>query len=95
MWDLLYGAGSILGQLLHIIYMSPLGKFLQSTWMQNHLYADDSHIYITFDIGNAVAVKNKIEEVESIICTWMDEKILCLNKYNTELILIVSSCHSW
>ena len=54
--------GPARGPLLFIIYKSPLGQIPCTLGIQIHIYADDSHIYVTFNADEAESTVTKIEE---------------------------------
>ena len=79
-----------MGSILVIIYTSPLGKILRSLGVEYQFYADDSHIYISFDKEETDATVVKTQDVIKIIKNRISKKFLCLNEEKTEVLLIGS-----
>ena len=95
---LLYGVpqGSVAGPFKFTIYTSPLHEIASHHGLSVHMYADDTQIYIEFDLTthSADEAKKKMEACVADISKWMRENKLQLNEDKTELIVITPSRQS-
>ena len=77
--------GSILGPILFLLYMLPLGPILSKHNISFHTYADDIQLYLPL-IPNSNSFQPLLDCL-SDIKVWMDANFLNLNQNKTEIII--------
>ena len=71
--------GSVLGPVLFIVYSAPIAAITQQHSLSVQLYADDTQLYLTFDIADAPDSIFGIEACLLCIRWWMADNKLKLN----------------
>ena len=90
--------GSVLGLLLFLAYVSPLGDIIRKHGLYFHSFADDTQLYLAFDAFDANSTDNLSDALRSIrlaildIKNWLSHNLLKFNIGRIELLLI-GSCH--
>ena len=82
--------GSVLGPILFTMYMAPVGDILREHDISHHFYADDTQIYVFFDVKDSEYACDKLEKCVQNVKTWMLINGLKLNDDKPEVILIGS-----
>ena len=87
----------VLGTILYLLYTSPLSDIVKKFNLSYHFYADDSHLYLTFQptiTGDRDLAVSNIERCVLEIDHRMLVNRLKLNKDKTELLVIsaASTC---
>ena len=91
--ELLFGVpqGSVLGPKLFCVYSGPISAIAQKHSLEVHLYADDTQLYIFFDVkADPTLYVKRVEGCIKDISTWMRANKLKLNDEKTELLVISS-----
>ena len=86
--------GSLMGPEDYKIYTLPVGDIIRKHGFRFTIYADDTQLYVAFDIrdaGDMVHVIGLIENCVSEIKRWMTSNLLKLNSDKTEVLIIAPS----
>ena len=88
--DLIFGVpqGSVLGPLLFTLHTTPLSSLVSGHPIPHYLYADDSHLYVSFSSGDSAAALTGLQSRLASVQSWMPMNKLKLNPDKTEFLLI-------
>ena len=83
--------GSVLGPVLFLLYIAPLGDICRRHEIFYHSYADDQQIYFSFkpaDTRGKQTCREVLETCIQEIHIWMQTNLLKLNDSKTEFIMV-------
>ena len=95
-FPLLFGVPqcSVLGPTFFTIYSAPITNIARKHGLLVHMYADDTQLYLPFDLYNdkdELATRKRMDSCIVDIKSWMTANKLKLNDDITELIIVTSN----
>ena len=81
----------MLGPWLFSDYSSPVASLVRLYDISVHCYADDTQLYVSFNLNEEAAVLNRLEQCVSDLRVWMNANRLKLNDSKTEFIIFGTS----
>ena len=82
--------GSVLDQVLFLLYTSDLVELVRSFGLLVHAYADDLQVYCDMNVGSEQIMLQRFRECADSVSRWMSSNRLKLNPSKTELIWFYS-----
>ena len=85
--------GSVLGPTFFSDYIAPLDSIFRKWVVPNHLYADDTHIYMPFTPGiDEDVAYDKLTKCIQEVRSWMAKNFLKLNDDKTDFLIVGNNC---
>ena len=90
--EILFGVpqGSVMGPFLFCVYTLPIGAIIKAHGLNYAIYADDTQVYLRFDVNDPQTALEKMNACLLDIRTWMITKKLKINDDKTEFVTIGS-----
>lgn len=82
--------GSVVGPFGFSIYTTPVGQICRKHGISYHFYADDTQLYLPFDLNEEELALSKLEACIQEVREWMHLNYLKLNDSKTEFMVIGS-----
>jgi len=83
--------GSVLGQILLLLYTADLLQLVKRHHLTPHTYADDTHIYGSCRPADCAVLSEKLSVCVDMVSAWMAANRLQLNHAKTEMLWCFSS----
>ena len=80
--------GSVLGPLMFVMYIYPLGHVLKPFGISYHLYADDTQLYDYAVPFETPRLAGKVSCAIASVCSWLGRNGLKMNEEKTEIMRI-------
>ena len=82
--------GSVMGPFGFPSYTGPVGRICERHGIRYHFYADDTQLYLEFDIKDEADALKRLEACIEDIRLWMKSNFLKLNESKTEFLILGS-----